>query len=53
MIGIEALSYLIKSEVRWGFWSGCQVVGRVGEGFLISPLLFANNTFVFCKVLQD
>ncbi|RVW59539.1 putative ribonuclease H protein [Vitis vinifera] len=38
---------------RGRFLSGCRVKGRSEEGVLISHLLFADDTLVFCKPSQD
>ncbi|KAJ9705360.1 hypothetical protein PVL29_003414 [Vitis rotundifolia] len=53
VIGIEALSRLILKAMRGGFLSGCKVNGRSGDGALVSHLLFADDTLVFCKASQD
>ncbi|RVW92613.1 hypothetical protein CK203_039393 [Vitis vinifera] len=50
---MEALSKLIHRAVGGGFLSGCRVNGRGGDGALVSHLLFANNTLVFCEASED
>lgn len=43
---------LVIRAVREGFLSDWRVKGRLGEHELISHLLYADDTFVFCKLLQ-
>ena len=35
------------------FLPGFKIVGRGGEGLVISHLLYANNTLEFCEANQD
>ncbi|RVW15964.1 putative ribonuclease H protein [Vitis vinifera] len=53
VIGMEAFSRLIHRVVRGGFLSGCRIKGRRGDGALVSHLLFADDTLVFCDSSQD
>ena len=53
VIGMEALSRLIHRAVEGGFLSGCRVDGRGGNGALVSHLLFADDTLVFCEASED
>ena len=53
VIGMEALSRLILRVVGEGFLSGCRVNGRGGDGALVSHLLFADDTLVFCEAFED
>ncbi|RVW15364.1 LINE-1 reverse transcriptase-like [Vitis vinifera] len=53
VIGMEALSRLIHRAVGGGFLSGCRVDGRGGNGALVSHLLFADDTLVFCEASED
>ncbi|RVW93640.1 putative mitochondrial protein [Vitis vinifera] len=53
VIAMEVFSAFLKRAVEGGFLSGCRVKGRSEEGVLISHLLFADNTLVFCKPSQD
>ena len=53
VMAMEVFSASIKRAVEGDFLSGCRVKGRSEEGILISHLLFANDTLVFCKPLQD
>ena len=53
VIGMETFSRLIHRAVRGGFLSGCRIKGRRGDGALVSHLLFANDTLVFCDTSQD
>ena len=50
---MEALSRLINRAVGGGFLSGCRVNGRGGDGALVSHLLFADDTLVFCEASED
>ncbi|RVX05699.1 LINE-1 reverse transcriptase-like [Vitis vinifera] len=53
VIAMEVFSVFIKRAVEGGFLSGCRVKGRSEERVLISHLLFADDTLVFCKPSQD
>ena len=53
MIAMEEFSCFLKRVVDGGFMSGCRVKGRSEEGVIISHLLFADDTLVFCKAYQD
>ena len=53
VITMEALSYLIGRAVERGFLSGCRICGRNGEGVVISHLLYADDTILFCGANQD
>ncbi|RVW37057.1 Translation initiation factor IF-2, chloroplastic [Vitis vinifera] len=53
VIAVEVFSVFIKRAVEGDFLSGCRVKGRSEEGVLISHLLFADDTLVFCKPSQD
>ena len=53
VIAMEVFSAFLKWAVEGGFLSGCKVKGRSEEGVLISHLLFADDTLVFCKPSQD
>ncbi|RVW12371.1 putative ribonuclease H protein [Vitis vinifera] len=43
----------LQRAVEGGYLLGCRVKGRSEEGVLISHLLFADDTLVFCKPSQD
>ena len=53
VIGMETLNYLIGRAVERGFLSGCSICGRNGEGMVISHLLYADDTILFCGANQD
>ncbi|RVW27875.1 K(+) efflux antiporter 2, chloroplastic [Vitis vinifera] len=53
VIVMEVFSCLMRRAISGGFLSGWRVRGRGGEGILISHLLFANDTLVFCEESQD
>ena len=53
VVVMEALSCLIKRDVRIGFLSPCQVKGRRSEGVKIYHLLFIDDTLIFCKANED
>ncbi|KAJ9682618.1 hypothetical protein PVL29_018523 [Vitis rotundifolia] len=53
VIAMEVFSVFLKRAVEGGFLSGCRVKGRREEGVLISHLLFADDTLVFCNPSQD
>ena len=50
VIGMEALSRLIFRAVReGGYLSGCKIKEKSGDEVLVSHLLFADDTLVFCE----
>ena len=53
VIGMEALSCLIDKVVEGGFLSKYRFGGRGREGLIISHLLYANDTILFCEPKQD
>ena len=53
VLGMEALSGLIDRAVQGGFLSGCYIGKRNGEGMVISHLLYADDTLLFCGVDQE
>ena len=51
---MEALSRLIFRAVReGGYLSGCKIKEKSGDEVLVSHLLFADDTLVFCEASQD
>ena len=48
VIGMETLSGLLKRDVEGNFISGCKFVGRGGGELVISHLLYADDTVLFC-----
>ena len=48
VIGMEALSCLLKRAVEGNFISGCRFEGRDGGEIVISHLLYADDTIIFC-----
>ena len=53
VIVMEVFSCLLRRVISGGYLFGWRVRGRSGEGILISHLLFANDTLVFCEASQD
>ncbi|RVW46613.1 Transposon TX1 uncharacterized 149 kDa protein [Vitis vinifera] len=53
VIAMEVFSCLMRRAISRGFLSGWRARGRGGEGILISHLLFADDTLVFCEESQD
>ena len=47
MIGMEALSGLLKRVVEGNFKLGCKFKGRDGGELIISHLLYADDTVLF------
>ena len=47
VIGMEALSCLLKRVVEGNFIFGCRFRGRDGGEIVISHLLYANDTIIF------
>ena len=53
MIAMEVFSCMLRRAISGGFLSGWRVRGRSGKGILISHLLFADDTLVFCEESLD
>ena len=53
VLGIEVLSNLIRRAVDGGFLSGCRIRGRGEEEMIVSHLLFADDTIIFCEASKD
>ena len=53
VIGMEALSSLIKHAVEGNYLSGSRFADRRGEELVISHLLYADDTLLFCKAHKD
>ena len=53
VLGMEAFSLLIDKDVDGGYLFGYKFRGRNERGGLVSLLLFANDTLVFCKDSED
>ena len=50
---MEALSCLIAKAVDGGFLCGRRFGGRGREGMIISHLLYADHTILFCELRRD
>ena len=53
LFAMEALSQLLSSVRNEGFISSFKVGGREREGLIVSHLLFANDTLIFCDADAD
>ena len=53
VLGMEVLSTLIRRAVDGGFLSGCRLQGRGGVELIVSHLLFANDTIIFCETRKE
>ncbi|RVW39225.1 LINE-1 retrotransposable element ORF2 protein [Vitis vinifera] len=53
VLGMEVLSNLIRRAVDGGFLSGCRILGRGEEEMIVSHLLFADDTIIFCEASKD
>ena len=53
MIGMEALSQLLNRAVDGNYLSGSKIAGRDGGGSVVSHLLYADDTLLFCGASKD
>ena len=53
VIGMEALSRLLKRAVDGNYLSGSKIAGRDGVVSVISHLLYADDTLLFCGASKD
>ena len=53
VIGMEVLSCLLKRAVEGNFISGCRFGGRDGGEIVVSHLLYADDTIIFCEANQE
>ena len=53
VIGMEALSDMLKLVVEGSFISGCRFSGRDGGDIVISHLLYADYTILFCEANSE
>ena len=53
VIGMEALSCMLKRVVEGNFISGCRFSGREGGDIVISHLLYADDTILFCEANSE
>ncbi|KAJ9686353.1 hypothetical protein PVL29_015315 [Vitis rotundifolia] len=53
VMGMEVLSVLIRRAVEGGYISGCNIRRGNGPAAIISHLLFADDTIVFCEAKKD
>ena len=53
VIGMEALSRLLKRAVDGNYLSGSKIAGRDGVVYVISHLLYADDTLLFCGASKD
>ena len=53
VLGMEVLSNLIRRAVDGGFLSGCRIQGRGEEEMIVSHLLFADDTIIFCEARKE
>ena len=50
---MEVLSALIRRAVQGNFISGCRLRGRGDAEIMVSHLLFADDTIIFCEASKD
>ena len=53
VIGMEALSCLINRVVEGNYLFGSRIADRRGEELVISYLLYADDTLLFCEANKD
>ena len=53
MIGMEVVSRLIGRAMEGSFLFGCNISGRVEERLVLTHLLYADDTLIFCGAYQN
>ena len=53
VIGMEALSCLINRAVEGNYFAGSRIVVGRGEDLVISHLLYADDTLIFCQANKE
>ena len=53
VVGMEVLSCLIKRAVEGNFISGCSLGNREGGEMVISHLLYAADSIIFCEAKSE
>ena len=53
VLGMEALSCLLSRAVEGAFLTGCKIEEDLGEGLVVSHLLYADDTLLFCGADAD
>ena len=53
VIGMKALSVLIKRAASGGFFTSFRVKGRGGERVQLTHMLYADDTLIFCDACKD
>ena len=48
VIGMKVFSQLIDRAMEGNFFTGCNVGGRGEDGLVLTHLLYANDTLIFC-----
>ncbi|KAJ9692984.1 hypothetical protein PVL29_011901 [Vitis rotundifolia] len=53
VLGLEVFSILVRRAVEGGFLSGCCLRGRGGGEMMVTHLLFADDTIIFCEAKKE
>ena len=53
VIGMEALSQLLNRAVDGNYLSGSKIASRDGDGSVVSHLLYADDSLLFCGASKD